>query len=156
MLLLMLACTSPTPDTGTPPTIDTPEHSECLPEGESFSDAVCQAVVDDAGRQPTVSENKSGMEADWSDPRLNDPEYRWLESEINRCACRCCHTTTFGGAGVYFWDMEHQPVWIDSASGWSLSVFSGRTEEEAQTLPTDDIERLRALIEFEMDRRQEE
>ncbi len=155
MFPMILACTSPPPDSGGSPVLDLPEHSECLPSaGDSYSDAICQAVVDEAGRQPTVSENKSGMPPDWTDPRLNDPEYRWLTSEVKRCACRCCHTGAFGGAGVYFWNLEHQPVWIDSASGWSLSVLGGWTDEDDQTLPTDDIDRLRALIEAEMDRRQ--
>jgi hypothetical protein len=153
-MLLLLACARPDIDTATPPEpIEIPGHNECLPAGESYSDEVCRAVVEDAGRQPTVSENKSGAEADWDDPRLTDPEYLWMEGEIMRCACRCCHTTEFGGAGVYFWDMDFSPVWIDSASGWSLSVFGGWTEEPDQTLPTDDLERLRAVIETELDRR---
>ena len=37
---------------------------------------------------------------------------------------------------------------------WSLSVLGGWTDEPDQTLPTDDMERLRALLEREMARRQ--
>jgi hypothetical protein len=151
---IFLACAGADLDSGDRgPGIRIPGHNECLPEGEEMTAEVCLAVVEDQGRSPTASENKSGDEPGESAPRLDDPELQWLTSEVNRCACRCCHTASWGGAGVYFWDLEYSPVWTDSASLWSLGVFAGWTEEDDQTLPTADIERVRAYVQSEWDRR---
>ena len=150
-ILAALACA--TPDTDTGPAIDLPGHNECLPEGEEMQEETCLAVVADAGRYPTVSENKSGAEASSDDPRLTDEDYQWITATAKRCTCSCCHTSRWGGAGVYFWDLDFSPVWVDSASLWSLSVFGGFTEEDFQTLPADDMERLQTWLEGEADRR---
>lgn len=154
VLLLALACApSPEPvDTGAPP-VDIPGHNECLPLGEEMTEDVCLAVVEDFGHYPTTSENKSGDEPRPDDPRAEDPELAWITSEVKRCACSCCHTARWGGAGVYFWDLDWAPVWTDSASLWSLSVFGGYTEDYDQTLPTAEIERVRAWLELEAERR---
>lgn len=147
----LLACAPSGVDTG--PEIELPGHNECLPEGETMSDEACLAVVEDAGRYPTVSENKVGVEATSDDPRLDDEDFQWITATAKRCTCSCCHTSHWGGAGVYFWDLDFSPVWVDSASLWSLSVFGGFTEEDFQTLPADDMERLQGWLEDEADRR---
>ncbi len=161
-LFLILACAHEVADTTGTDTgfsdthhLDLPSHNECLPTGEKMSAEVCIAVVEDDGRYPGVSENKSHTDPDANDPRLTDPDYQWLLSEVERCACVCCHNSEWGGPGTYFWDVAWSPMWIDSASNWSLSVLGGWTNEEDQTLPADDLERLQALLEYEMDRRQE-
>lgn len=135
------------------PPIDLPGHNDCLPEGERLSAETCLAVVEHDGRQPTSSSNVSGIVADPEDPRLDDPEYQWLAGEIERCTCVCCHAASYGGPGVHRWDLEHAPVWIDSANAWTLSVFVGDTDEYAQTLPTSDPDRMRAVIDRELERR---
>jgi hypothetical protein len=119
-----------------------------------MSDEVCLAVVEEDGRMPTTSYLSSGapMPAE-DDPRLTDPDYLWLETEIERCTCVCCHTASFGGPGVHRWDMDFEPVWIDSASGWTLGVLVGDTEEYDQTRPSSDLERFRAVIDRERERR---
>ena len=132
---------------------DLPNHNECLPAGEEFSDEVCLAIVEADGRYPGVSENKSGDEAGWDDPRLTDPEFLWATEQVRRCACRCCHSTQYGGPGVYFYDLDFEPVWIDSASVWSMGVIAGWTDEPDQTLPAEDMARFEAFIEAEIDRR---
>ena len=133
--------------------VELPGHNECLPEGEVMSEETCLAVVEHDGRQPTSSSNVTGIAPDPDDPRLDDPEYQWLASEIERCTCVCCHTASYGGPGVHRWNFEHAPVWIDSANEWTLSVFVGDTNEYDQTLPTDDPERMRAVIDREPERR---
>jgi len=151
---ILLACSVlPVDSGGSEAVLDLPGHNECLPEGEEMTAEVCLAVVEEAGRYPTVSEDKSGLDAEPDDPRADDPELAWLTGEVNRCACRCCHTASWGGAGVYFWDLDFRPVWTDSASLWSLGVFAGLTEETEQTLPTADIARVRAYLERERARR---
>ncbi len=152
LLALTLACAPPAGDSADP-VHDLPSHNECLEEGERFSPEVCVAVVDEDNRQPTVSENKSGDEPLDDDPRAADPELAWVTSEVQRCACACCHTRSWGGPGVYFYDLEWAPVWTDSASSWTLGVFAGFTDEERQTLPTSDLARLQAWAEAERERR---
>jgi hypothetical protein len=130
-----------------------PEHSECTEDGSDMPDAVCSRLIEEDGRLPTVPENKSGVPLYDDDPRLEDTEYQWLTDQAKQCACACCHSSVLGGPGAYFWDIDFEPVWIDSASRWSLWVLSGRTDEPDQTLPTDDLERLNAIVEFELNRR---
>ena len=146
--------TDTTDDTGHP--LSLPAHNDCLPHGETYSEEVCLAVVEADGRYPGVSENKSGTDPDWSDPRLSDPDIQWLTDQTLRCACACCHIEAYQGPGVYFWALDYDPVWLDSASAWSLTVFAGWTEEYEQTLPSDDPERLQAIIQAELDRRDAE
>lgn len=155
LAVFLVACAQPSADadSGAAEPVYIPEHSECLPAGEEMPADSCVALVEEDGRYPGVSENKSGTAADPDDPRLSDPDYLWLASEIRRCACVCCHTSRYDGPGTYFWDMDHAPVWIDSASRWSLSVLGGWSEEPDQTLPSDDLERVRAVIEAEIARR---
>lgn len=154
LLVFTLACAPEAADSAEP-TIDIPGHNECLEPGEVYTPETCLALVEDDDRQPTVSENKSGFDADTADPRLADPELAWVTSEVKRCACSCCHTKSYGGPGVYFYDLEWTPVWTDSASSWTLGVFAGFTEEERQTLPTSDLARLQAWVDGERDRRRE-
>ena len=153
-MFFLLACTtSPAPvergDSSAP--LDLPAHSECFELGHVMDEETCLAVVEDDGRYPTVSENKSGLEPDWDDPRIDDPELEWLRSQIQRCTCSCCHTRPWGGPGVYFYDLTWEPVWIDSASSWSLRVLKGDTHDDTQTLPTTDRARLDAIIDSELE-----
>lgn len=150
--MLLWACGRDAPDSGA--AIDVPGHNDCLAEGEEMSEETCLAVVEEAGKYATVSENKSGAEAPSDDPRITDEDYAWLAGEVKRCACSCCHTASWGGAGVYFYDLEFAPVWIDSASRWTLQVLGGWTEDPDQTLPSTDIARVRAVIEAELARRE--
>lgn len=151
--MFWLACAPVEVPEGDSAHVDIPDHNACLPVGERYTDDVCLAVVEDQGRVATESRLKAPVEATADDPRLVDPEFLWVTGEVDRCVCRCCHTTGLGGAGVHAWDRVYSPVWVDSASDWSLRVFGGYTDEYAQTLPTDDVDRLRAWIEGEWARR---
>ncbi|MEQ1570142.1 MAG: hypothetical protein ABMA64_31200 [Myxococcota bacterium] len=134
---------------------DLPGHNDCLPEGEVMPDDTCLDVVEVDGRMPTVSYLSSDAPpAAPDDPRLTDPDYVWLTDQIRRCTCSCCHQRTIGGPGVHRWDLDFEPVWIDSANDWVLQVFVGETEEYLQTFPTDDPERVRAVVEREWARRE--
>lgn len=156
---LLLACVQDPPPADTPadsqPHVDLPGHDECLPPGERMSDEVCLAVLEADGRYPTTSEDKSGVPTTADDARLADDDYNWMTDEVRRCTCVCCHSTVYGGPGTYLWDIDFEPVWIDSMSGWSIGVFGGWTEEAAQTLPTDDLERLRRVLDAERQRRRD-
>ena len=144
-----LAC-APTPqvvDTA-PAHPDLPEHSSC-PGDEVLTDEVWLAVVAEDGRYPTHSVNRSSNPEREDDPRLDDPDYIWLGEQIEDCTCVCCHRARYEGPGVYLWDIDYEPVWIDSMSSWSMRTFAGETDEPEQTLPVDDIERFLAVIEAE-------
>lgn len=158
LLLLAGACADPASGpTGTHPTaIDLPGHNECLGEGEEMSAETCRAVVEEDGRLPTVAHNASGTPPDPYDPRLFDEDYAWLTAEAKRCTCVCCHSSVIGGPGTHRWDIEYQPVWIDSASDWALQVFAGYTDEYEQTLPSDDPARVQAVVDAEIERRRGE
>ena len=128
-----------------------PEHSQCF--DAPIADAVCYDVIALHDQQPTQSYNQSGIPSANDDERRSDVEYVWLSSEMERCVCSCCHNSRLEGSGTFFWDISFEPVWIDSANSWSLSVLAGETDEADQTLPVSDMERLRALIERERQRR---
>lgn len=146
MWWLVLACADPPELTGT----DLPTHSECLAEGEAMTAETCLAVVEADARMPTVSyRSVDAAPPVEDDPRATDPDYEWLATEIQRCTCGCCHTASYGGPGVFRYDLEFGPVWIDSASSWTLKVLVGDTGDALRTLPTTDPGRLRALIERE-------
>jgi hypothetical protein len=154
LLLLLIACSpDPAADASLQETgvhLDLPGHNDCLPEGQEMDDATCSAVIEADGRMPTVPTRAYHTVADDNDPRLDDPEYQWLEAEVKRCTCVCCHTERLGGPGTHRWDIDFAPVWIDSMNEWSMRVFVGDTYEGDQTLPTDDPDRLRAVLEAEL------
>ncbi len=152
LALLLVAC-SQAEETAVPAHPDLPGHNDCLPEGEAMDDDTCRAVLEEDGRLPTTPHRAAGTEAIESDPRLTDPEYAWMTAEVKRCTCVCCHTEHLGGPGSHRWDIEFEPVWIDSMNDWSIAVFTGQTDDYAQTLPTSDMPRLRAVLEAEVARR---
>ena len=133
--------------------LDLPHHDECLPVGEEMTDATCLAVVAHDGRYPGQSFDKSGVDPGPDDPRVGSDDLAWITAEIRRCTCSCCHQSTLGGPGSYFWDLDYDGVWLDSASDWSLRVLAGIQESENQRLPTDDPERLQRIVEDEISRR---
>ena len=143
---LLLACASEPLETPVHP--DRPEHSSC-PGAEVLTDEVCLDVVEEDGRYPTVSENRSGNPVDEKDPRLVDEDYVWLTEEVEDCTCVCCHASSYAGPGVYLWDVDFGPVWLDSMNSWSLNVFSGEIVDETQNFVASDPERFERLIEKE-------
>jgi len=155
-ILSLLSC-SYASDTGTieEEEVHIPTHNECRSDGSPMPEASCLALVEEDGRLPGSSMNKSNTDPDPDDPRLTDPDYIWLADTLNACACVCCHKDSYGGPGTYFWDMDHSPVWIDSASNWTLSVLKGASNEPDQTVPTEDLDRVVELVARERARREE-
>lgn len=150
--ILAWACDgAPASDSG----LDLPGHSACLPEGEVMPRETCVAVVEEDGRLPTTSWRASNaVPPDEDDPRLTDPDYQWLTSEIERCTCVCCHRSSTDGPGAFKYDLDFGPVWIDSANDWTLKVLLGDTGDALRTLPSTDAERLRSVVEREWALRQ--
>lgn len=157
LVAVAIACAAPEPDPILPPVDTAPElpgNTECLPPGEAMSDAVCDAVVANDPRQPNVAYDHSNAPPPVPDWRADDPDFLWLTAEMERCACVCCHRARYDGPGVHRYDLDFGPVWIDSASDWSLRVLAGWEDVDAQRmLPTDDPERLYRIIQAELDRR---
>jgi len=135
------------------PTTSLPTHDECLPPGERMSDETCLAVIEHDGRLPGQSFDKSGVEVVGDDPRVGSDDLLWLTAEIERCTCSCCHQSELGGPGAYFWDLDYDGVWLDSASRWSLQVLAGIHDSENQVLPSDDLPRVQQIVLDEIARR---
>jgi len=142
------------PHLGTHSTPDLPQHDDCLPEGQVMDDATCLAVVEHDGRFPGQSFDRSGVDPDPNDPRVGSEQLQWLTDEVRRCTCACCHQSSLGGPGAYFWDLDYEgEVWLDSASDWSLEVFAGIRESENQHFLSSDPARVLQIIEAELERR---
>ncbi len=56
-------------------------------------------------------------------------------------------------AGACFWNLDHEPVWIDSASDGSLRVLAGLIDSDDQALPVEERARVGAIVEAEIARR---
>jgi len=118
-----------------------------------MDDETCLAFLEADGRLPTESSDRSGVPPQDDDTRAHDPELAWLAGQISRCTCSCCHRSSLGGCGAHRYDIEWSPVWIDSASSWSLRVLSGDVESENQFLPIEDLDRVREIVDTERQRR---
>jgi hypothetical protein len=131
-----------------------PGHNTCLPDGEAMDDQTCLDLLEADGRQPTTAEEKTGLDPIPDDPRVDDPELAWLTGQIERCACTCCHHSSLGGCGVHKYDLDYQPVWIDSMSTWSARLLGGIVDSEERYLPVEDLDRVAAVLQVEIDRRE--
>lgn len=110
---------------------------------------------------------------DEADPRLADADYManvaWMKGQAEASACACCHTASTTPAGASIWDTEAGPLWIDTFSDEALAMIGGFTDSAAfgyypaeanngfdrstTGLPTTDVERLRAFVAQELERR---
>ena len=133
------------------PTHSIPGHSECF--DEPISAQACRDLVEEDGRLPTTPRHSSPVAAPVDDDRVTDPDLLQLRADIDTCACTCCHTSDYGGPGLHKWDVTWEPVWVDSASSWSLQVLSGLVPSEDRQLPHDNPEWVKLVIQTELDRR---
>jgi hypothetical protein len=159
MLAILMALACAPADDPAPAGLDTapplPGHNECLDQGQAMDADTCVAVVAADGRLPGQSYYHAGAAPPPDpDPRLRDPDYLWLRAQIDRCTCACCHTSSYGGPGAYSWDLDFRPNWIDSATDWSLGVLAGINPSENQLLPSEDPERVLAIVNQEIARRE--
>lgn len=137
--------------------------------GRKFAEyADCDIVLT---QRPYSAREPYGTTAD-DDPRLDDDafmaEVAWAREQVEATGCICCHSTGIAPAGPSNWYVE-EPIWTDTVSdsglalfaGWANSVALGAYPAEDNNgfdrttlgLPTTDIERMRAFLEGELERR---
>ena len=97
----------------------------CTEEGRDYNDyGSCDDV---RTQQPYYGRNPNDTEPA-QDPRLNDPEYaaevEWVKSQINSCACVCCHS---GDApdGPSIWSIDAEDNFANQFTTFGLGFASG-------------------------------
>ena len=137
--------------------------------GRSFTDyADCEVVFT---QRPYYPVPPYGTTAE-DDPRLEDEafmaEVEWARQQVASTGCVCCHAIAPAPQGPSLWFID-EPIWTDTVSDNGLALFAGWADSRSLGaypatenngfdrddvgLPTTDIERMRAFIEGELNRR---
>ncbi|MCA9544789.1 MAG: hypothetical protein KC613_10380, partial [Myxococcales bacterium] len=144
--------------------------SGCTEPGRRYADyASCADVI----TQRPYSAYGEVPQVDPEDPRLADEGYlgelAWVKTEMEACACACCHTTSDTPNGFSLWDTEAGPLWIDTIPDTGLAMLAGWVGSDAfgavptadnngferihTGTPTTDTARMVAFLERELARR---
>lgn len=99
--------------------------SGCTEPGRRFEDyASCDVVLT---QRPYASVPAPGA-AQEPDARMQDPTYAaevaWVKSELESCACVCCHKSSVAPGGAAIWDTE-APNLVGSFTDWGIA-FAAR------------------------------
>lgn len=145
--------------------------SACTEEGRRYADyGACDAVRTQRPYYPASPADHAPV---GPDPRLDDAalmgELAWVKSQVEACACVCCHSSELAPSGASNWFIEAEPYWVDTfsdyglafAAGWVDSTTFGAYPPEDNNgfdrsvvgLPTTDVARMRAFFEGELARR---
>lgn len=143
--------------------------SACTEPGRQYSAyGDCEIVKTNRPYYPVPGRAVSGDD----DPRLRDASYlresAWMKSEVEACACVCCHTDK-GTRGASKWSVDAGPLWTDTMSDTAIALFAGYVDSSAlgaidpaenngfdrirSALPTTDVERTLAFFRAEFGRR---
>lgn len=126
-----LACIDPLP--GDPPGMSEDGKvctwtmiSGCTEEGRKFADyGACEPVLTQRPYAPVPPFPPPAE----PDERLKDPVYAaeqaWVTSQVEACACVCCHQSSLTPAGAGVWDIEAQGNWISTFSPYGLAFAGG-------------------------------
>ncbi len=100
--------------------------SGCTEPGRKFDDyASCDMVRTQRPYSP-VPPNAPTVDPD---PRLDDPAYvdelAWVKSQVESCACVCCHQTSITPEGAAIWDIDLSGNWVHSFSNYGLAFAGG-------------------------------
>jgi hypothetical protein len=144
--------------------------SGCTEEGRSYAEyGACDAVFSQRPYYPTPAAGSTPP----NDPRMGDSAYQaevaWAREQVEACACVCCHSSEVAPSGASQWYVEAPGVWLDSISDSGLAMMAGLADSTAfgafspeenngfdrtaLGVPTTDVERMRALLLSEWDRR---
>jgi hypothetical protein len=144
--------------------------SACTEEGRRFIDySSCDEVVTQRPYTPYAVE----VTAVEDDSRLDDDvwqaEQAWVASQVESCACVCCHSTEAAPRGPSGWYIEAGPLWVDTIPDDGLAMLAGLVPSDAfgwfepeqnngfdrrhTGLPTTDVERMSAFFLEEYARR---
>lgn len=144
--------------------------SGCTEEGRHFEDyASCADVLT---QRPYWSAPPAGSTAP-DDPRLSDAAYMgevaWAKSQVEASACVCCHTKSLTPKGPSQWFIDGDGIWLDTVSDSGIAMLAGLADSTALGafaaadnngfdrtalgMPTTDVERMKALLVGEWQRR---
>lgn len=137
--------------------------SACTEPGRRYDDyASCDDVITQRGYRPNDIPPVEAPE----DPRLQDADYMaeldWVKSEVEACACVCCHSSRVKPEGASAWDIEAGALWIDTVPDTGLAMMAGLADSasfgayppeenngfdrSAVGTPTTDVARMRAFL----------
>jgi hypothetical protein len=144
--------------------------SGCTEPGRKFVDyASCTDVYTQRPYYPVPP----APDADAPDPRLDDPSYvaevDWVRSQVEACACVCCHQDSITPQGAGLWDIEGKANWINTFTPYGLAFAGGFIpswplgaypkeenngfDRSVTGLPTTDVARMQAFFAAELDHR---
>jgi len=144
--------------------------SGCTEEGLKYVEyASCEPVF---SQRPYVPYDVS-PDTPADDARLDDAEwmaeFEWMTAQTEACACVCCHSAEVAPDGPSGWFIEAGPIWLDTVDDDGLAMLAGWVDSTAfgafpaednngfdrsvTGLPTSDVERMKAFLEGELDRR---
>lgn len=145
--------------------------SGCTEAGRKYDDyGSCEIVLTQRPYYPAPR----AVDTAPDDPRFEDDEYLreldWVKSEVESCACVCCHTERAAPAGASVWYTDtSEGLWIDTVPDTGLAMMAGLADSTALGAyaaadnngfdrdvvgqPTTDVERMRAFFEGELERR---
>ncbi len=144
--------------------------SGCTEEGRKFED---YASCDDVRTQRPYSAVAPNDTQPANDPRLNDPEYaaevEWVKTQLDSCACVCCHKSSVTPDGAAIFDTEFPGNFVNSFTNYGLafaarafdSSYLGNYQASANNgfsrdvsgLPSTDQPRLKAFFTAELEYR---
>ena len=119
------------------------------------------ALACEEGAPPSVHPDIPGV-----DPRSGDPDYAWSRAHGLRSDCAKCHRGSLAAEDLpvdcdtvercltarYYWDLDFEPYWTDSASDQTLEALRGPAGE-APLVESDEPERMRAFLTRELEYR---
>lgn len=102
------------------------QMSGCTEEGRKFEEfASCETVITQRPYSPVPPDTANSLD----DPRLADPEYAaelsWVKTQLDSCACVCCHKGSITPEGAAIWDTEAEGNFVNTFSDWGIG-FSAR------------------------------
>lgn len=106
--------------------------SACTEPGRRYDDyASCDVVISQRGYTP----NDIPPVDKPDDPRLQDAGYMadlaWVKSEVEACACVCCHSSRVKPEGASAWDIEAGDLWIDTVADTGLAMMAGLADSKS-------------------------
>ncbi len=100
--------------------------SGCTQEGLKYEEhASCENVLTQRPYSPVPADETHPLD----DPRLNDPTYAaelsWVRTQIDSCACACCHKGSITPEGAAIWDTEANGNFANTFTDWGIG-FAAR------------------------------
>jgi hypothetical protein len=144
--------------------------SGCTEPGRRFVDyASCDDVYTQRPYYPVPPPPDAGA----ADARMGDPAYvaelDWVKSQVEACACVCCHQESVTPQGAGVWDIEGEGNWINTFTPYGLAFAGGFIpswplgaypadenngfDRSATGLPTTDVARMQAFFAAELEHR---